>query len=105
MVAVLCRHCLVATWLNLTRRSAATIFPGMTLSGFPRIAVDPAICGGRPVIAGTRVRVTDILEMLAAGAAEAEIVADYPYLDAADIRAALAFAADAADHPVVIAAE
>ena len=52
-------------------------FAGMTLSGFPRIAVDPAICGGRPVVAGTRVRVTDILEMLAGGASAAEIVADF----------------------------
>jgi uncharacterized protein (DUF433 family) len=43
----------------------------MTLSGFPRIAVDPAVCGGSPVVAGTRVRVTDILEMLAGGASTA----------------------------------
>jgi uncharacterized protein (DUF433 family) len=50
-------------------------------------------------------RVTDILEMLAGGAAEAEIVADFPYVSGADIRAALAYAAHAADHPVVIAAE
>ena len=77
----------------------------MTITGFPRIAVDPAICGGRPVVAGTRVRVTDVLEMLAGGASEAEIVADYPYLAADDIRACLAYAASVADHPVVIAAE
>ena len=60
---------------------------------------------GRPVVAGTRVRVTDILEMLAGGADEAEIVADFPYVTAADIRACLAYAASVADHPVVIAAE
>lgn len=77
----------------------------MTLAGFPRIAIDPGICGGRPVIAGTRVRVTDILEMLAGGATAAGIVADFPYLAEADVRAALAFAAAQADHPVVIAAE
>ena len=77
----------------------------MTITGFPRIAVDPAICGGRPVVAGTRVRVTDVLEMLAGGASEAVIVADYPYLVADDIRACLAYAASVADHPVVIAAE
>ncbi len=67
----------------------------MTLLGFPRIAVDPAICGGRPTIAGTRVRVTDILEMLAGGASESEIVADFPYLSIEDLRGALAYAADA----------
>eukprot|EP01035_Chromulina_nebulosa_P029783 gene29783-39508_t len=73
----------------------------MTLSGFPRIAVDPAICGGRPVVAGTRVRVTDILEMLAGGASAAEIVADFPYLTEEDVRAALSYAAAAADHPIL----
>ncbi|WEJ98001.1 MAG: DUF433 domain-containing protein [Candidatus Sphingomonas phytovorans] len=77
----------------------------MTLSGFPRIAVDPAICGGRPVVAGTRVRVTDILEMLAGGASAAEIAADFPYLSVEDVRAALSYAAAAADHPIVLAAE
>jgi uncharacterized protein (DUF433 family) len=77
----------------------------MTLSGFPRIAVDPAVCGGRPVVAGTRVRVTDILEMLAGGASVAEIIADFPYLSEPDVCAALSYAAAAADHPVVLAAE
>ena len=77
----------------------------MTLAGFPRISSDPAICGGRPVIAGTRVRVTDVLEMLAGGADATEIVADFPYLSADDVTAALAYAAAAADHPVVAAAE
>jgi uncharacterized protein (DUF433 family) len=77
----------------------------MTLSGYPRIASDPAVCGGRPIVAGTRMRVTDVLEMLAGGAEPAEIVSDFPYLSAEDIRACLAFAAHAADHPVVNAAE
>lgn len=62
------------------------------------------MCGGRPVIAGTRVRVTDILEMLAGGASAGEIVADFPYLSEEDVRAALAYAAAQADHPVVLAA-
>lgn len=77
----------------------------MTLAGFPRISVDAAVCGGRPVIAGTRLRVTDVLEMLAVGATPAEIVADFPYLDEDGIRAVLAYAAAQADHPVVLAAE
>ena len=77
----------------------------MQLAGYPRIAVDPAICGGRPIVAGTRVRVSDILEMLAGGADEAEILADFPYVKAEDVRACLAYAASVADHPVVIAAE
>lgn len=77
----------------------------MAITGFPRIAADPAICGGRPVIAGTRVRVTDILEMLAGGAAIAEILVDFPYLHEDDVRAALGYAAALFDHPVVLAAE
>ena len=77
----------------------------MQLVGFPRIAVDPVICGGRPIVEGTRLRVTDILEMLAGGTDEAEILADFPYVKAEDIRACLAYAASVADHPVVIAAE
>ncbi len=77
----------------------------MTITGFPRISVDAGICGGRPVVAGTRLRVTDILDMLASGASEAEIVGDYPYVKSADVRACLAYAASMADHPIVIAAE
>lgn len=77
----------------------------MTLAGFPRIAVDPQVCGGRPIVAGTRVRVTDVLEMLAGGASAAEIAADFPYLSEDDVRAVLAYAAHQADHPVVLAAE
>lgn len=56
-------------------------------------------------MAGTRLRVTDVLDMLASGASEAEIIGDYPYVKSADIRACLAYAASMADHPVVIAAE
>jgi uncharacterized protein (DUF433 family) len=77
----------------------------MQLSGFPQIVIDPAICGGRPTIAGTRMRVTDILEMLGNGASQSEILEDFPYVSGADVRACLNYAASLADHPVVIAAE
>lgn len=77
----------------------------MTLAGHPRIAIDPAVCGGRPVVAGTRMRVTDILESLANGATAAEIAADFSYISEDDVRAVLAYAAGLADHPVVLAAE
>lgn len=56
-----------------------------------RIHVDARICGGRPHIRGTRVRVSDILDLLANGIPRSEILADYPYLNEADLRAALAF--------------
>lgn len=77
----------------------------MTLNGFPRIAADPRICGGRPVVDGTRVRVSDILEMLAGGTTVEEILGDFPYLVKDDVQAALAYAAAMADHPIVLAAE
>lgn len=66
-----------------------------------RIAVHPAICGGRPHIRGTRVRVSDILRLLASGAAAKEILADYPYLKDGDVRAALACGAESVDHRIV----
>jgi uncharacterized protein (DUF433 family) len=77
----------------------------MTLADHPRISVDPAVCGGRPTVAGTRMRVTDVLEMLASGATAEEIVRDFPYINIEDIRACLAYAAGAADHPIATAAE
>lgn len=64
-----------------------------------RITVDPNVCGGRPAIRGLRIRVKDILDMLAAGASREQILADYPYLEADDIVAALQFAATQSDHP------
>jgi uncharacterized protein (DUF433 family) len=71
-----------------------------------RITAEPGKMGGRPCIRGMRIRVTDVLEMLAGGATEAEILADFPFLEVEDIRAALAYAAAQVDHPVIqIAAE
>lgn len=77
----------------------------MTIPGHPRISIDPAVCGGRPIVAGTRMRVVDILEMLAGGASPAEVAADFPYIAETDVRAVLAYAAASAAHPVVLAAE
>jgi uncharacterized protein (DUF433 family) len=58
-----------------------------------RIAADIAICGGRPCIKGTRVRVSDLLDLISHGATCDEILSDYPYLVEQDLLAALAFAA------------
>ena len=66
-----------------------------------RITVNPAQCGGRPCIRGLRVRVKDVLDLLAAGASREEILTDYPYLEADDIAAVLEFAARQFDHPVL----
>jgi uncharacterized protein (DUF433 family) len=70
-----------------------------------RITVDPEVCGGRPCIRGYRLRVSDVLELLAAGAPRDEILADYPFLEDEDITAVLAYAARANDHPIIRAAE
>ena len=71
-----------------------------------RITAEPGKMGGRPCIRGMRIRVTDVLEMLAGGATEAQILADYEFLEAEDIRAALSYAAAMVDHPIIqLAAE
>ena len=51
------------------------------MSELDRITVDPAVCGGRPCIRGLRIRVKDVLDLLAAGATHEEILADYAYLE------------------------
>lgn len=69
-----------------------------------RITSDPEILAGKPCIRGIRIRVADILEMLAQGATRQEILADFPYLEDGDITAALEFAMGAVDHRLVKAA-
>ncbi len=66
-----------------------------------RITVDAGKCGGRPCIRGLRIRVKDILDLLAAGASAEEIIEDYPYLEPEDIIATLEFAARQSDHPIL----
>lgn len=69
-----------------------------------RITTDPSVCGGRPCIRGLRVRVKDILDLLANGASVEEILNDYPYLEREDVVASLQYAAAQLDHPVLNAA-
>jgi uncharacterized protein (DUF433 family) len=66
-----------------------------------RITVEPGKCGGRPCIRGNRMRVTDILELLANDAPFEEILADYPFLERDDILAAIAYAARHTNHVVL----
>jgi uncharacterized protein (DUF433 family) len=58
-----------------------------------RITINPAVRSGKPVVRGTRITVSDVLEYLAGGMTPDEILADFPDLAADDIRAVLAFAA------------
>lgn len=69
-----------------------------------RITLEPGKCGGSPCIRGYRLRVSDILALLGAGASHAEILEDYPFLEDEDIFAALEYAAIQLSHPVLIAA-
>jgi uncharacterized protein (DUF433 family) len=68
-----------------------------------RITVNPEQCGGRPCIRGMRVRVIDILELLAAGLSSTEVLEELPDLEPDDIAAALRYAARKLDHPVLAA--
>jgi len=66
-----------------------------------RITVDPEQCGGRPCIRGMRIRVTDVLGLLANGLTAEQVIEDLPDLEPEDVRACLRFASQRLDHPVV----
>jgi uncharacterized protein (DUF433 family) len=94
---------------ELAAQGAAPAKPAMTfrrqkMSETHRITADPNQCGGRPCLRGLRIRVKDVLDLLAAGAAREDILADFPLLEAEDITAALEYAARQSDYPVLRAA-
>ncbi len=66
-----------------------------------RITIEPGKCGGKPCIRGKRMRVSDVLDLLGAGASHAEILRDYPFLEEDDILAAITYAARQTDHVVL----
>jgi uncharacterized protein (DUF433 family) len=66
-----------------------------------RISFNPEQCGGRPCIRGMRIRVKDVLDLLAAGLSEGDILKDYPDLLPEDIRACLQYAAAQVSHSVL----
>lgn len=68
-----------------------------------RITINPQQCGGRPCIRGMRIRVSDVLDLFAAGLSSDEILAEMPDLEADDLKAALSYAARKLDHPVLVA--
>ncbi len=72
-------------------------------STLDRITMIPGLCGGRPTIRGMRIRVIDILDLLAAGADRAELLEDYPYLEDEDITAAWAYSSAQMSHRVLAA--
>ena len=68
-----------------------------------RITVDPEQCGGRPCVRGMRIRVSDVLDLFAAGLTASEILDEMPDLESEDLQACLRFASRYLDHPVLVA--
>jgi uncharacterized protein (DUF433 family) len=68
-----------------------------------RITTEPGKCGGKPCIRGMRIRVVDVLELLANNISPEQILADYPDLEPEDIQASLVFAARRANHARLVA--
>jgi uncharacterized protein (DUF433 family) len=66
-----------------------------------RITIDPAVCGGRPCIKNTRIWVSLILDVLADGTTEAQLLAEYPQLAHEDVLAAIAYGAEAARERII----
>jgi uncharacterized protein (DUF433 family) len=74
-----------------------------TVELMPRITVNPDQCGGRPCVRGMRIRVTDVLDLLAAGLTPAQVVEELPDLEPEDVAACLRFASRRLDHPILAA--
>ena len=76
---------------------------GRTIELMPRITVNADQCGGRPCVRGMRIRVTDVLDLLASGLTPAQVLEELPDLEPEDVAACLRFASSRLDHPVVAA--
>ena len=76
---------------------------GQTVELMERITVNPDQCGGRPCVRGMRIRVSDVLDLLAAGLSVADVVIELPDLERDDIAACLRYASRRLDHPVLAA--
>jgi uncharacterized protein (DUF433 family) len=78
-------------------------FGGPMSNLLERITTNPEQCGGRPCIRGMRIRVTDVLDLFAAGLTAEQILDEMPDLEMDDLQAALQYAARKLDHPVLAA--
>lgn len=68
-----------------------------------RITVNPKQCGGRPCIRGMRIRVSDVLDLFAAGLSAEEVLEELPDLEPDDLKASLSYAARKLNHPRLVA--
>ena len=76
---------------------------GQSVELMDRITVNPDQCGGRPCVRGMRIRVIDVLDLLAAGLTAEQVIEELPDLEPADVTACLRFASRRLDHPVLAA--
>jgi len=74
------------------------------ISSMERITINPEQCGGRPCIRGMRIRVIDVLDLLANGLTPEEVLSELPDLEPDDIKACLQYASRKLNHPVLVAA-
>ena len=68
-----------------------------------RITVNPLQCGGRPCVRGMRIRVVDVLDLMANGLSPEQVLEELPDLEPEDITACLRFASSRLDHPILAA--
>lgn len=76
---------------------------GQTVELMERITVNPDQCGGRPCVRGLRIRVIDVLDLLATGMSPQQVVEELPDLELEDVAACLRFASRRVDHPILAA--
>jgi len=76
---------------------------GQTVELMERITVNPEQCGGRPCVRGMRIRVVDVLDLLATGMSPAQVIEELPDLERDDVGACLRFASRRLDHPILAA--
>ena len=86
---------------GMTLQTGPGYTPRTMTTTLPRITIEPGNYGGKPCIRGMRIRVSDVLELLANGASIEEILAHYPCLERDDILAAIAYAVQQTNHVVV----
>lgn len=82
------------------KRAAVVFFMAKLVE---RITADPAQCGGRPCIRGMRIQVIDVLDLLAAGLTQQQVLKELPDLEGEDISACLRFASSRLNHPILAA--
>lgn len=94
-----CHH----IWTILFRFLAFTYLCNMN-ELLSRITSEPGKCGGKPCIRGMRIRVVDVLELLATGMTQRQVLDEHPDLQADDVKACLLFAARRTNYPFLNAA-